>query len=104
MSFKSFQKEVDTWVSQYKVGYFTPHENLAVLIEEVGELAREISHRYGPKKPKPNERVKEMKNEMGDIIFTLCCIANREKINLDEAFRSAMKKCYSRDKNRYEKK
>ncbi len=104
MSLKDSQKAVDEWVHQYKVGYFTPHENLARLIEEVGELAREINHQFGPKKPKATERRKEIQDELGDILFTLFCLANREGIDLDETFKKTMEKCYGRDKDRYEKK
>jgi NTP pyrophosphatase (non-canonical NTP hydrolase) len=98
------QKEVDAWVSQYKIGYFTPHEILARLTEETGELAREINHRYGHKPKKPTEDTKDMNDEMADIIFTVICLANSLNIDLDEGFKRAMDKCYGRDKDRFEKK
>jgi len=104
MSLKQNQKQVDDWVKQLKIGYFKPHEILARLAEEVGELAREINHLYGPKKKKGNEDPKEMADEMADIIFTLFCLANSKGIDLDEAFKKVMDKCYGRDKDRYEKK
>ena len=104
MELKNIQKQVDEWVNQYKIGYFQPLEILARLMEETGELAREINHLYGPKKKKPEEDTKEMADEMGDIIFTLCCLANSKGIDLGEAFRKVMDKCYKRDNNRYEKK
>lgn len=104
MSLKDIQKQIDEWISKYKVGYFPPHENLARLVEEVGELAREINHNYGPKKKKATEDLGHMSEEMGDIIFTVACMANREGINLDEAFKKVMDKCYGRDKDRYDKK
>ena len=103
MELKNVQEEVEKWVSQYKIGYWQPHEILARLTEEVGELAREINHIYGPKKKKSEEDKKEMALEMADIVFTLACLANREKIDLDEAFKRVMDKCYGRDKDRFEK-
>lgn len=101
---KQYQKEVDTWVSQYKIGYFKPFEMLARLTEEVGELAREISHRFGPKPKKPTEEKQDIGDEMADIIFTVICLANSLNIDLDEHFKHAMDKCYGRDKDRFEKK
>ena len=73
-------------------------------MEEVGELAREINHRFGPKKKKQNESNKEIGDELADIIFTLCCLANPLKIDLDKSFQKMMKKYSSRDKKRYERK
>ena len=104
MPLKDIQKQVDEWAQQFKIPYWTPHEILARLTEETGELAREINHIYGPKKKKSTEELKDMENEIADIIFTLCCLANSKNINLDEAFKRVMDKCYGRDKDRYEKK
>ena len=104
MSLQDIQHQVDEWTSQFKVQYWQPHEILARLMEESGELAREINHLYGPKKKKPEEQTKELGDEIGDIIFTLCCLANSKGINLDEAFKRVMDKHYDRDNNRYEKK
>ena len=98
------QKDVDQWVSQYTPAYWQPHEILARLIEEVGELAREINHQYGPKKKKGTEHTKEIADEIGDIIFTIICLANREKIDLDSAWENVMAKCYNRDAERFTKK
>ena len=91
-------------MKQYKIGYFQPLEIMARLTKETGELAREINHRWGPKKKKSTEEKKEMEDEMGDIIFTLCCLANSQNIDLDEAWKRVMDKCYGRDKDRWEKK
>lgn len=104
MNLKNIQEEVDNWVNQYKIGYWKPHEILARLTEETGELAREINHIYGPKKKKSTEKTNELSNEIGDIIFTLCCLANSQNIDLDKSFENAINKCYGRDKNRFEKK
>ena len=104
MSLKEVQKEVDDWVQQYKIGYWKPHEILARLTEETGELAREINHIYGPKKKKSSEKTEELGDEIADIFFTLSCLANSLNIDLDESFQRVMAKCYGRDKNRFEKK
>ncbi len=104
MTLKDIQKQVDDWVQQYKIEYFKPHEVLARLVEETGELAREINHIHGPKKKKSEEETKEMEDEMADIIFTLCCLANPKNLDLDKAFERVMNKLYTRDNERYEKK
>lgn len=104
MTLKEIQKQVDEWIQQYKLGYFKPHEIMTRLIEEVGELAREINHIYGPKKKKLTEKTKEMGDEISDVIFSLCCLANSHNIDLDESFSRVMDKCYKRDNNRFEKK
>ncbi len=98
------QKEVDEWVQNVKIGYWSPHEILARLAEEVGELAREINHIYGPKKKKSTEDTKDLNDEIADIIFTVVCLANSLNLDLDEGFKNAMDKCYGRDKDRFEKK
>ena len=104
MSLNDFQREVDQWVDQFKIGYWQPHEILARLMEETGELAREVNCLYGPKKKKPEEQTREMGEEIGDIIFTLCCLANSKGINLDDAFKRVIEKHYQRDNARYERK
>lgn len=101
---KNIQKQVDEFVGQYKMGYWEPHEILARLMEETGELAREVNHLYGPKKKKPEEDTRELEDELGDIIFTLCCLANSKGIDLDDAFQKVMDKYNKRDNTRYEKK
>nr|AKQ02247.1 MazG nucleotide pyrophosphohydrolase [uncultured Microgenomates bacterium Rifle_16ft_4_minimus_37633] len=101
---KKLQKQVDAWVSRYKIGYFKPHEILARLMEEVGELAREINHRFGPKKKKYSENEANLGDEMADVIFTLVCLANSLNIDLDSHFQSMIKKYDKRDKNRWERK
>jgi NTP pyrophosphatase (non-canonical NTP hydrolase) len=103
MSLNDAQKQVHEWVSQFKIEYWKPHEIMARLMEETGELAREVNHIYGPKKKKSTEETRELSEEMADIIFTLCCLANSHKIDLDQAFSKVMDKCYGRDNNRYEK-
>lgn len=104
MSFKTFQEQTDLFTAQFTPQYWTPHEILARLTEEVGELAREINNIYGPKKKKPTEDKRELSGEIADILFTVCCLANSQKINLDSAWEEVINKYNSRDKNRYERK
>jgi len=104
MVLKDFQDEVEKWTSQFEPQYWQPHEILARLLEETGELAREINHLYGPKKKKDSEDKRELEDEIGDIIFTLCCLANSKGINLDNALKRIIDKCHNRDNDRYEKK
>ncbi len=104
MNLKDIQKEIDDWVQLHKIGYFKPHEIITRLAEEVGELAREVNHIFGPKKKKSEEETKEMGDEIADIIFTLGCLANSQGIDLDESFKRVMDKCYGRDKDRWERK
>jgi len=101
---KVIQDRVDSWISRLKIGYFKPLEILARLTEEVGELARELNHRFGPKKKKPEEEITEVGDEIADIIFTLTCLANSLKIDMDKHFDRIMKKYDARDKDRWEKK
>ena len=98
------QHRVDEWVSQFEEGYFHPLTNLARLTEEVGELAREVNHRFGEKTKKPEESEGDLAMEMADILFVLVCMANREGIDLQEAFDRMMKKVETRDDSRWTKK
>ncbi|HSX39582.1 MAG TPA: MazG nucleotide pyrophosphohydrolase domain-containing protein, partial [Candidatus Saccharimonadales bacterium] len=81
-----------------------PLEIMARLTEEVGEVAREVNHIYGPKKKKQSEKEYDLEEELGDIIFTITCLANSLDMDLDRGFSKVMKKCYGRDKDRFEKK
>ena len=85
MSLAKYQKSVNDWVKQYALGYFKPLEILARLAEEVGELARELNHQFGPKKKKSSEKENEIGDEIADIMFTLICLANSLNINLDKS-------------------
>ena len=104
MSFTEAQRRVDAWISQFEEGYFHPLTNLARLTEEVGELAREINHRFGQKTKKAEERDGDLAMEIADVLFVLICIANREGIDLQEAFERMMAKVESRDAGRWRKK
>ncbi|MFH1505674.1 MAG: nucleotide pyrophosphohydrolase [archaeon] len=103
MSLRDVQKDVDDFTSQFKPQYWKPHEVLARLIEETGELAREINDVYGPKRKKVNEADVKIDDEIADILFTLCCLANPLKIDLQDSWDKMMDKCRNRDKDRYVK-
>ena len=105
MSLEDIQKETDKWTGQFNPQYWPALEIMARLTEETGEVAREINHIYGTKKKKPAEDKKALGQELVDVIFTISCMANREKINLQEEWKKMMEeKHYGRDNQRYEKK
>ena len=104
MSFRAAQDSVDRWVGQFEEGYFPPLVNVARLAEEVGELAREVNHRFGPKKKKPEEPAGSIAMELADILFVVICIANSQQIELDDAFAHMMAKVTSRDADRWTRK
>ena len=104
MALTDAQQRVDAWIAQFEEGYFDPLTNLARLAEEVGELAREVNHRYGKKTKKPEEPEGDLALEMADILFVLICMANREGIDLQKAFDRMMEKVESRDESRWTKK
>jgi NTP pyrophosphatase (non-canonical NTP hydrolase) len=95
------QEAVDAYVSQFKEGYWPPLSNLARLIEEVGELARELNHRYGHKPKKADEPEQDLAIELADIMFVIIAIANEQKIDLEEAFQRVLDKYQARDANRW---
>jgi NTP pyrophosphatase (non-canonical NTP hydrolase) len=104
VSLTDAQRRVDAWIGQFEEGYFHPLTNLARLAEEVGELAREVNHRFGEKTKKPEEPDGDLAMEMADILFVLICMANREGIDLQEAFDRMMEKVTARDETRWTKK
>jgi len=104
MSLVDYQKEVHKWVSQFSPPYWPPLEMMARLSEETGEVAREINHLYGTKKKKASEDKKELANELIDILFTIICIANDQRINLENAWQRMVAEKMQRDANRFEKK
>lgn len=101
MSLRQVQDTVDHWVSGFEEGYFSPLTNLARLSEEVGELAREINHRFGQKTKKPGEAQGSIAMELADVLFVVICLANSQKIDLDRAFDEMLAKITSRDADRW---
>ena len=102
MSFEPIQKSVDDWIREQTPGYFQPLQMIARLTEELGELARAVSYRFGEKKPKPGEDVGEVGDELCDLIFVAICLANSMDINLDVQWKSLLTKLYQRDKGRWQ--
>jgi len=92
---------VDAWISQFEEGYWPPLSNLARLIEEVGELAREMNHRFGHKPKKPDEPEQDLAIELADILFVLLVIANEQGIDLGEALSRVLEKYRTRDADRW---
>lgn len=105
MDTKEIQKIVEDWVSnpKYTVKYFPPFEMLTQLSEEVGEIARELSHLHGHKKKKEGEQTDGLECEIGDAVFALICLANFHGIDLSTAFKKSMDKKNGRDITRFEK-
>jgi NTP pyrophosphatase (non-canonical NTP hydrolase) len=104
MDIKEWQQEVDNWISQFEEGYWQPSSMMLRLIEEVGELAREVNHLYGEKPKKSTEPEGNLALEMADILFIIVCMANSLHIDLEKAFASMMEKYRLRDSNRWTKK
>ena len=103
-SLYSMQQEVDEYIQQFKVGYFSPLAQMARLTEEVGELAREVNHTYGEKSKKASEPVNSVAEELGDVLFVTMIMANSLNIDLTEVFEKNMEKFNHRDHNRFERK
>ncbi|NEW06049.1 nucleotide pyrophosphohydrolase [Paenibacillus sp. SYP-B3998] len=100
---KEMQQEVDSYISQFKEGYFSPLAMLARMSEEVGELAREVNHAHGEKPKKASEADNSIELELGDILFITICFANSLGIDLTEAHNKVMHKFNTRDANRWTK-
>ncbi|MBU0999703.1 nucleotide pyrophosphohydrolase [Patescibacteria group bacterium] len=95
------QKEIDKVFKKNGFTYFHPLSQFARLVEETGELARILNHLYGDKPKKDSEKKQNLQEEMGDVLFTLLCLANSTGIDLDKGFEKSIKKLLSRDKTRY---
>jgi NTP pyrophosphatase (non-canonical NTP hydrolase) len=98
---KEAQRLVDEWISQFEEGYWPPLVNLARLTEEVGELARELNHRYGAKVKKEDEPDRDLALEMADVLFVLLALANEQGIDLDDALERTLVKYRTRDGERW---
>lgn len=101
MTIKIAQERVDQWIKQYGVRYFSELTNMAILTEEVGELARIIARKYGDQSFKSDEKNIDMADEMADILFVLICLANQTETDLDMAFERNLRKKTSRDSDRH---
>ncbi|MCU6768911.1 nucleotide pyrophosphohydrolase [Barnesiella propionica] len=101
MTIKEAQNLVDEWVNTIGVRYFSELTNMAILTEEVGEVARIISRKYGDQSFKKNEEDIDLSDEMADVLWVLLCLANQTGVNLTEAFQRNIDKKTKRDKNRH---
>lgn len=98
---KTLQQRVDDWIRTVGVRYFSELTNTAVLMEEVGELARLMARRYGDQSFKPGEEHHDLAEEMADVLFVLICLANQTGVDLEAAFEHALDKKTRRDRDRH---
>tara|TARA_B100001057_G_C22084978_1_gene657246 strand:+ start:18 stop:356 length:339 start_codon:yes stop_codon:yes gene_type:complete len=101
MELNELQKNVDDWIKKYGVRYFDQLTNMAILTEEVGEVARIIARRYGEQSEKDSDASKDLADELADVLWVLTCIANQTGINLEEAVEKNFEKKNLRDRNRH---
>ncbi len=104
MELQEAQRRVDEWISQFEEGYWPPLVNLARLVEEVGELSRELNHRYGAKTKRAEEPDRDLSLEMADVFFVLLALANEQGVDLDQAFLRVLEKYRVRDQGRWTRK
>ena len=102
MEITKLQKEVDEWIKTVGVRYFNELTNMAMLTEEVGEVARIIARRYGEQSEKESDKTKDLGEELADVLFVTLCLANQTGINLQEAFDRKMKLKTERDRDRHQ--
>lgn len=100
MELSELQKRVDTWIREYGVRYFSELTNMAILTEEVGELARVMARKYGDQSFKTGE-TENLADEMADVLWVLVCLANQTGVNLTEALEANFAKKTARDKERH---
>ena len=101
MELQEAQARVDRWIGRFEEGYWPPLAILARLVEEVGELSREINHEFGSKPKREDEAPSEVELEIGDVLFVLVSLANRLGIDLERAFDRVMEKYEERDAERW---
>lgn len=101
MTIKEAQQQVDKWIKKYGVRYFSELTNMAILTEEVGEVARVISREYGEQSFKKSDKGKELSGELADVLFVLICLANQTNIDLTKALKANLDKKSKRDKARH---
>lgn len=101
ITLKETQHLVDHWIKTYGVRYFNELTNMAILTEEVGEVARLIARTYGEQSFKESDKHKDLGDEMADVLWVLICLANQTGIDLTDAFRKNIEKKTNRDKERH---
>jgi NTP pyrophosphatase (non-canonical NTP hydrolase) len=101
MEIAEAQKIVDDWIKEVGVRYFNELTNTAILMEEVGEVARIIARRYGEQSEKESDKNKDLGDELADVMFVIICLANQTGINLEEALKKNLEKKTNRDRDRH---
>ena len=101
MTIEEAQKQIDEWIKKYGVRYFNELTNMAILTEEVGELARVMARTYGDQSFKKSDEAYHLADEMADVLWVLICMANQTGVNLTEAFEENIRKKTERDNNRH---
>lgn len=101
MDIKNAQEAVDRWIKEHGVRYFDPLTNMALLTEEVGEVARIIARRYGQQSEKESDTTRDLGEELSDVIFVVMCLANQTGIDLSSAFNRKMEIKTARDHDRH---
>ena len=101
MTIEELQLKVDEWIKQHGVRYFNELTNTAILMEEVGELARHMSRQYGEQSYKEGEDPEDLKKEMADVMFVLVCLANQCGVNLEDALLKNLERKAARDAERH---
>jgi NTP pyrophosphatase (non-canonical NTP hydrolase) len=101
MTLRQVQEHVDKWIRTVGVRYYSELTNLAVLVEEVGEVSRIMSRLYGDQSFKPSDEPYNLADEFGDVLFVLICLANQTGVDLTAAFEATMEKKTSRDRERH---
>ncbi|MDD2284272.1 MAG: nucleotide pyrophosphohydrolase [Paludibacter sp.] len=102
MTITEAQQQVDNWIKTIGVRYFNELTNMAILTEEVGELARIMARTYGEQSFKESDKAYNLSDEMADVLWVLICLANQTGVNLTEAFEQNLQKKTERDKNRHQ--
>ena len=102
MNIEDAQKQVDEWIQSHGVRYFDELTNMAQLTEEVGEVARIIARRYGEQSEKESDKLKDLGEELADVIFVVLCLANQTGVDLQSAFDKKMKFKAERDHDRHQ--
>jgi NTP pyrophosphatase (non-canonical NTP hydrolase) len=102
MTLKMAQEEVDKWIKTSGVRYFNELTNTAILMEEVGEVARIMARQYGEQSEKESDKNKDLGDEMADVLWVLICLANQTGIDLTAAFQNNLAKKSQRDQNRHQ--
>lgn len=101
LTIEEAQSQVNQWIKTHGVRYFNELTNMAMLTEEVGEVARIIARRYGEQSEKESDKGKDLGDEMADVLWVLICLANQTGVDLTEAFKKNLEKKTQRDKERH---